>query len=76
MRRKQQHHQFLFHQYNRRLKKYNTVFVYAILIGFFLHSGTLESDIVFFLGMIRNLIAIFLIGNWFIFPWLNKKLTT
>jgi hypothetical protein len=59
-----------------RIKKYNIIFTYALLIGFFLNMGSMESDIIFFMGAIRNLLVVFIIGNLFFFPWINRQITS
>lgn len=54
------------------IKKFNLLFVYSMLIGTFLALGTFESDMVFFLGTIRNNIAFLVLGYFTFFPALNK----
>lgn len=54
--------------------KYNTIFTYSLFIGTILSLGTFESDIIYYLGIIRNYAVFMLLGNYFLFPWLNKYL--
>jgi len=58
-----------------KMKKLNTLFLYSLVMGTFLSMPTLENDIIFFLGAIRNFIVIFILGKWVIFPWINKSIT-
>lgn len=53
-------------------KQYNVLFSYSLLIALIMSLGTFESDIIFYLGSIRNYIIVLLLGNWIIFPKLNK----
>lgn len=53
-------------------KKFNLLFNYALLIGAVFTSGTLDSDLTFLLGVFRNFVVLFIIGNWVLFPWLNR----
>ena len=55
-------------------KKYNLLFNYALIIAIFPSIGAFESDIVFFLGILKNYIVMLIIGNTILFPWLNKQL--
>lgn len=55
-----------------KFKQYNLLFVYSLLIGFFLTLGTFESDMVFFLGVLRNNIAFLVVGHIAFFSLLNK----
>lgn len=52
-------------------KKYNLLFNYALAISVFVNIGTFESDIIFFLGIIKNYLVMLVIGNLIVFPWLN-----
>lgn len=56
-------------------RKYNTFLNYSLLICVVFASGTLDSDLTFFLGVYRNLLVLFILGNWVIFPWLNRFIT-
>lgn len=56
------------------LRGYNIVFVFALLISSFLRMGNFESDIIFFLGMLRNNTALLLIGSVTFIPFLHKML--
>ncbi len=56
------------------LKKYNVIFVYALLVGFFLSLGAFESDSVFFLGKLRNNLAFIVVVYFMFFPALHKAL--
>lgn len=58
-----------------KMKELNTLFMYSLIMGTFLSMPTLENDIIFFLGAIRNFIVIFILGKWIIFPWINKSIT-
>jgi hypothetical protein len=51
---------------------YNPLFVYSLVIAVFLSMGTLESDIVFVLGYIRNYAVMILLGYWVYFKWINR----
>lgn len=53
-------------------KRYNLIFTYCLFIAVFMSLGTFESDIIFYLGSIRNYVVVLLLGNWVIFPRLNK----
>ncbi|MFN4246526.1 MAG: hypothetical protein ACK4EY_02320 [Flavipsychrobacter sp.] len=53
-------------------KKYNLIFTYSLFIGTILSCGTFESDIIFYLGSVRNYTVFMLLGNFFLFPYLNK----
>ncbi|MBS1778682.1 MAG: hypothetical protein JST70_05115 [Bacteroidetes bacterium] len=53
-------------------KRYNLIFTYCLFIAVFMSLGTFESDIIFYLGSIRNYVVVLLLGNWLIFPRLNK----
>ena len=57
------------------LKKYNLLLIYSMLIGIFLSIGTFESDIIYFLGSIRNYAVFVLLGVWIFFKPLNKFIT-
>lgn len=57
------------------MQKLNSLFIYSLIIAIFLTMGTLENDIIFFWGYIRNFFVLFILGNWFIFPWINKFIT-
>lgn len=57
-------------------KQYNLIFVYSLFIGIFLSMGTFESDIIFYLGSVRNYIVFMILGKIFIFAWLNKYVTS
>jgi len=48
------------------------IFTYCLFIAVFMSLGTFESDIIFYLGSIRNYVVVLLLGNWLIFPRLNK----
>lgn len=61
-----------FYKYILKGRGYNIMFSYAILISTFLSFGTFESDMLFFLGMIRNNLAFLVIGYIFIFPSIHK----
>jgi hypothetical protein len=52
--------------------KNNRLFNYSLLIGTVFTMGTMESDLTFFLGAIRNFVVLFIMGNYFIFPLINK----
>ncbi|MBN9482699.1 MAG: hypothetical protein J0H46_05065 [Bacteroidetes bacterium] len=52
--------------------RYNLIFTYCLFIAVFMSLGTFESDIIFYLGSIRNYVVVLLLGNWLIFPRLNK----
>jgi hypothetical protein len=52
--------------------KYNLIFTYYLFIGTILSCGTFESDIIFYLGSVRNYTVFMLLGNFFLFPYLNK----
>lgn len=52
--------------------KYNILFTYSLFIGTILSLGTFESDIIFYLGSIRNYAVFMILGNYLLFPWLNK----
>ncbi len=52
--------------------KYNLIFTYSLFIGTILSCGTFESDIIFYLGSVRNYTVFMLLGNFFLFPYLNK----
>jgi hypothetical protein len=54
--------------------KYNLLFTYSLFLGTILSLGTFESDIIFYLGTIRNYSLVMLLGNYMIFPWLNKHI--
>lgn len=54
------------------VKGYNKLFVYTLLGGVFLSLGTFESDMIFFLGVIRNNVAFLILGFLTFFPALNK----
>lgn len=56
--------------YNRT--GYNLLFNYALVIAVMLNFGTFESDIIFFLGMIRNNIAFLVLAYLVIFPEVLK----
>lgn len=64
---------FLTHILNR--KGYNILFLYALLIGLFLTFGTFESDMVFFLGMLRNNAAFIVLGFAVLFQPIHKFVT-
>lgn len=53
-------------------KGYNVILIYALLIGVFLSFGTFESDMIFFLGTIRNDVIFLLIGFYFVFPRIQR----
>lgn len=55
-----------------KLQNYNILFVYSLLVGTFLTFGTFESDSVYFLGTIRNNIALLVLGYFAFFPALHK----
>ncbi|MBL7683285.1 MAG: hypothetical protein JNK00_07970 [Flavipsychrobacter sp.] len=55
--------------------KYNLIFNFALFIATILSLGTFESDIIFYLGSIRNYLVFMILGNYFIFPWLNKYIS-
>jgi hypothetical protein len=52
--------------------KYNILFTYSLFIGTILSLGTFESDIIFYLGSIRNYAVFMILGNYLLFPWLNR----
>lgn len=52
--------------------KYNLIFTYSLFIGTILSCGTFESDIIFYLGSVRNYTVFMILGNFFLFPYLNK----
>lgn len=52
--------------------KYNLIFTYSLFIGTILSCGTFESDIIFYLGSVRNYTVFMLLGNFLLFPYLNK----
>lgn len=52
--------------------KYNLIFTYSLFIGTILSCGTFESDIIFYLGSVRNYAVFMILGNFFLFPYLNK----
>jgi len=52
--------------------KYNIIFTYSLFIGTILSLGTFESDIIFYIGSVRNYAVFMLLGNFFLFPFLNK----
>ncbi len=52
--------------------KYNMIFTYSLFIGTILSLGTFESDIIFYMGTVRNYTVFMLLGNFFLFPFLNK----
>jgi hypothetical protein len=58
------------------LNKYNLLFNYALLIAIILSLGTFESDITFFIGMMRNYLVMFIICNKYVFPRMNKFITS
>jgi len=62
--------------YLLRLKNYNPLFTYSIFIAIIISIGTVENDTLTFLGSIRNFIVLVIVGNWAIFPFLNKKLVS
>lgn len=53
-------------------RRYNVLFTYSLLIGTFLALGTFESDLLFFLGIMRNHLAVLVLGYFAIFPLLHK----
>ena len=53
-------------------KGYNVLFIYSLLIGVFLSFGTFESDMIYFIGTIRNDIVFLVLGFMFIFPRIQK----
>ncbi len=55
-------------------KNYNLLFTYSLFMGTILSLGTFESDIIFYLGTVRNYIVVMIVGNTLLFPWLNKNL--
>ena len=52
--------------------KYNLIFTYSLFIGTILSCGTFESDIIFYLGSVRNYTVFMLLRNFLLFPYLNK----
>lgn len=52
--------------------KFNLLITYSILAGTFLSLGIFESDIMQFLGQIRNNIVFLILGYYTFFPWMNK----
>ncbi|OSZ82158.1 hypothetical protein CAP35_02500 [Chitinophagaceae bacterium IBVUCB1] len=52
--------------------KYNIIFTYSLFIGTILSLGTFESDIIFYIGSVINYAVFMLLGNFFLFPFLNK----
>lgn len=54
------------------MRRYNILFTYMLVIGSFMALGTFESDVVFFLGSIRNCIAFLVLGYFTFFPWLHR----
>lgn len=62
----------LLYNWLHNLKGYNIVFVFALLISVFLRMGNFESDIVFFLGMLRNNTVLLVIGSFTFIPFLHK----
>lgn len=64
-----------FVQYILSQRKYNILFSYSLLIGVFLSFGTFESDMNFFLGMMRNNIAFLIVGYAAIFMPIHKFIT-
>jgi hypothetical protein len=59
-------------KYILQKEQYNMLFNFALLTGAIFSSGTIDSDLTFFLGVFRNYIVLFIIGNWIIFPWINR----
>jgi hypothetical protein len=53
-------------------RKFNILFVYGLLIGFFLSMGAFESDSLFFLGKFRNNIAFVVLCYFVLFTPLHK----
>lgn len=54
---------------------YNPLFTFSLLIGIFLSLGTFESDTIFFLGTVRNNIALLVLGYVYLFPKIEKYIT-
>ena len=52
--------------------KYNILFTYSLFIGTILSCGTFESDIIYYLGSVRNYAVFMILGNFFLFPYINK----
>ncbi len=55
-----------------KLRNYNMLFIYALLVGTFLTLGTFESDSIYFLGTVRNNIVFLVLGYFTFFPALHK----
>ncbi len=56
--------------------KYSIVFNLSLLIAIITHIGTFESDLIFFLGSIRNYLVVYIFCNKFVFSSLIKYFTT
>lgn len=52
--------------------EYNMVLSYSLLIAISLGFATIESDIIFFIGVLRNTLVLLLLGKWVIFPAINR----
>ena len=55
-------------------KNYNLIFTYSLFIGVFLSLGTFESDIIFYLGSLRNYFITLLLCHYFVFPRISKAI--
>ncbi|MBS1774584.1 MAG: hypothetical protein JST82_17135 [Bacteroidetes bacterium] len=56
--------------------KYNLIFIYSLFSAVFLSLGTFESDIIIYLGQIRNYIVFMILGNVIVFRRINKFITS
>ena len=52
-------------------KNHNLLFKYALLISVILSIGSFDNDLTFFLGAIRNLLVLLIVGKW-LFTRINK----
>lgn len=56
-------------------KKYSPIFNISMLVAIVTHIGTFESDLTFFLGILRNYVVVYFFCDLFLFKFLNKYLT-
>jgi hypothetical protein len=56
-------------------KKYSSIFNISILIAIITNIGTFESDLTFYLGILRNYIVVYIFCDLFLFKSLNRYLT-
>jgi len=56
-------------------KNYNPIFNISMLIAIVTNIGTFESDLTYFLGILRNYVVVYFVCDIFIFKFLNTYLT-